>query len=80
METQSARFEAAADALARDGWCVVERLLPDAATDALARECAGMHKARRMTPARVGESIGEDADPEQDVAPNLGGEEQMQDA
>lgn len=54
METQSARFEAAADALARDGWCVVERLLPDAATDALARECAGMHKARRMTPARVG--------------------------
>ena len=33
-----------------------------------------------LTPARVGESIGEDADPEQDVAPNLGGEEQMQDA
>ena len=33
-----------------------------------------------LTPARVGESIGEDADPEQDIAPNLGGEEQMQDA
>ncbi len=33
-----------------------------------------------LTPARIGESIGEDADPEQDVAPNLGGEEQMQDA
>ena len=33
-----------------------------------------------LTPARVGESIGEDADPEQDVAPNLGGEQQMQDA
>ena len=33
-----------------------------------------------LTPAHVGESIGEDADPEQDVAPNLGGEEQMQDA
>jgi hypothetical protein len=33
-----------------------------------------------LTPARVGESIGEDADPELDVAPNLGGEEQMQDA
>jgi hypothetical protein len=33
-----------------------------------------------LTPARVGDSIGEDADPEQDVAPNLGGEEQMQDA
>jgi hypothetical protein len=33
-----------------------------------------------LTPARIGESIGEDADPEQDIAPNLGGEEQMQDA
>jgi hypothetical protein len=33
-----------------------------------------------LTPVRIGDSIGEDADPEQDVAPNLGGEEQMQDA
>lgn len=33
-----------------------------------------------LTPARIGASIGEDADPEQDIAPNLGGEEQMQDA
>jgi hypothetical protein len=33
-----------------------------------------------LVPARVGESVGEDADPEQDVAPNLGGEQQMQDA
>jgi len=33
-----------------------------------------------LTPARVGESIGEDTDPELDVAPNLGGEQQMQDA
>jgi hypothetical protein len=33
-----------------------------------------------LTPAHVGASIGEDADPEQDVAPNLGGEEQMQDS
>ena len=33
-----------------------------------------------LTPARIGESIGEDADPEQDIAPNLGGEQQMQDA
>jgi len=33
-----------------------------------------------LTPAHVGESIGEDADPEQDIAPNLGGESQMQDA
>jgi hypothetical protein len=29
---------------------------------------------------RVGDSIGEGPDPEQDVAPNLGGEQQMQDA
>jgi hypothetical protein len=33
-----------------------------------------------LVPANVGTSIGEDADPEQDIAPNLGGEEQMQDA
>ena len=33
-----------------------------------------------LTPAGIGESIGEDADPEQDIAPNLGGEQQMQDA
>jgi hypothetical protein len=33
-----------------------------------------------LTPARVGASIGEDTDPELDVAPNLGGEQQMQDA
>ena len=33
-----------------------------------------------LTPARIGESIGEDTDPELDVAPNLGGEQQMQDA
>ena len=33
-----------------------------------------------LTPARVGDSIGEGPDPEQDVAPNLGGEQQMQDA
>jgi hypothetical protein len=42
------------------------------------------HKRRAprtpLTPARVGDSIGEGADPEQDVAPNLGGESQMQDA
>jgi hypothetical protein len=42
----------------------------------------GRHRAPRtpLTPARVGDSIGEGADPEQDVAPNLGGETQMQDA
>ena len=33
-----------------------------------------------LTPANVGHTIGDDADPELDVAPNMGGEEQMQDA
>ena len=33
-----------------------------------------------LTPAQVGTAIGEDADPELDVAPNLGGEENMQDS
>ncbi len=31
-------------------------------------------------PAPAGEARGEDLDPEEDVAPNLGGEDQMQDA
>jgi hypothetical protein len=46
------------------------------------RTGAGDARPRRtpLTPAHVGAAIGEDADPEQDVAPNLGGEEQMQDA
>jgi len=43
---------------------------------------AARHRAPRtpLTPVRVGDSIGEGPDPEQDVAPNLGGEQQMQDA
>ena len=32
------------------------------------------------TPPRAGEAPGEDLDLEEDVAPNLGGEDQMQDA
>lgn len=54
MDSLSLRFEAAADALATAGWCVLPRLLPDEITAALAHECAAMHAARRMTPARVG--------------------------
>ena len=54
MDSLSSRFEAAADALATAGWCVLPRLLPDEITAALAHECAAMHAARRMTPARVG--------------------------
>ena len=37
-------------------------------------------EATPLTPDHVGEAIGKVADEEQDVAPNLGGEEQMQDA
>jgi len=45
------------------------------------RSGAGARPVRTpLTPARIGESIGEEADPEQDIAPNLGGEESMQDA
>ncbi|HEX5306471.1 MAG TPA: 2OG-Fe(II) oxygenase [Dyella sp.] len=54
MSPLSSRFEAAADALATKGWCVLPQLLPEAVTAALASECASMHAARRMTPARVG--------------------------
>lgn len=33
-----------------------------------------------VQPASTGEAHGENLDPEEDVAPNLGGEDQMQDA
>jgi hypothetical protein len=33
-----------------------------------------------LTPPAAGEAVGEDLDLEEDVAPNLGGEDQMQDA
>lgn len=47
--------EAAANALAADGWCVLPGLLTHDQTHALGTECAAMHTARRMTPARVGD-------------------------
>ena len=34
----------------------------------------------RVTPVPAGETHPEDLDPEEDIAPNLGGEDQMQDA
>jgi SM-20-related protein len=54
MDTVIPRFEAAADALADTGWCVLERLLPEPATAALARECADLHATSGLTAARVG--------------------------
>jgi hypothetical protein len=55
---------------------------PGQTATAAAPAPAPRHRAPRtpLTPARVGDSIGEGPDPEQDVAPNLGGEQQMQDA
>ena len=47
-------FRTAADALAGDGWCVLTGLLAPAQTRALANECAALHAARRLVPARVG--------------------------
>ena len=54
---------------------------PAPGRDTAAAEADALRPTRApLTPTRVGDSIGEDPDPEQDVAPNLGGEEQMQDA
>jgi hypothetical protein len=36
--------------------------------------------AKPPVPAVSGESTAQDLDPEEDIAPNLGGEDQMQDA
>jgi SM-20-related protein len=53
MHSPLSTFDAAASALTSEGWCVLHRLLPEEATRALASECASMHAARRMTPARI---------------------------
>ncbi len=47
-------FRAAADALATDGWCLLADLMDPAQTQALASECAAMHDARLLLPARTG--------------------------
>lgn len=47
-------FRTAADALASEGCCVLGGLLTTAQTRALADECAALHVAQRLTPARVG--------------------------
>lgn len=47
-------FHAAADALASDGWCVLADWMEPAQTRALASECAAMHDARMLRPARIG--------------------------
>ena len=49
-----APVDAAIDALASEGWCVIEGLLPDQATAALARECAALHASGELAAARIG--------------------------
>lgn len=47
-------FQVMADALATDGWCVSTGLLEPAQMRALAAECAAMHDAKLLLPARTG--------------------------
>lgn len=47
-------FDAAADALASSGWCVMHNLLTPACTRALTDECATLHAGSQLVPARVG--------------------------
>ena len=47
-------FRAAADALASDGWYLFGSLMEPAQTQALAVECAAMHDAKLLRPARTG--------------------------
>ena len=47
-------FDATTSALAADGWCVVENLMTDAQTLALASECTTRHTARLLKPAATG--------------------------
>jgi SM-20-related protein len=54
MHTRSHEFDAATSALAADGWCVLPGFMSTAQTRALTNECAAMHDARQLTPARVG--------------------------
>ncbi|CAM5625230.1 2OG-Fe(II) oxygenase [Rhodanobacter lindaniclasticus] len=54
MTVGSISFHAAADALAGDGWCVVDDLLDASQVTALAAECAAMHDASLLQPAATG--------------------------
>ena len=54
MITDPFDFKATASALAADGWCVQPGLMSASQTRALARECATMHDAKLLLPARTG--------------------------
>lgn len=49
-------FATAANALAADGWCSLPNLLDITQTRALIHECAAMHDAGQLLPARTGNS------------------------
>jgi SM-20-related protein len=54
MTSERFAFEAAATALAVDGWCVLPGLMSLAQTRALAEECTAMHDAKLLLTARTG--------------------------
>ncbi len=54
MNIRSDALKSATAALATDGWCVLPDLLSVLQTRALADECAAMHDARLLRPARTG--------------------------
>lgn len=47
-------FEAAATALAADGWCLMADFMPLAQIHALGEECGAMYATGKLRPARVG--------------------------
>lgn len=54
MPTLHFEFDAAAGALAADGWCVMSALMSPMQTQALADECQALHAAQRLVPAATG--------------------------
>jgi SM-20-related protein len=54
MTVEHPSFHAAADALAGDGWGVVDGLLEPAQVAALGAECTALHDARLLLPAGTG--------------------------
>ncbi|MEO9077833.1 MAG: 2OG-Fe(II) oxygenase [Rhodanobacter sp.] len=54
MKSADHEFTGAANALAADGWYVLPNLMVDVEIRALADECAAMHDAKLLLPARTG--------------------------
>ncbi len=54
MTLRSDDFTTATHSLAAGGWCTVQGLLSVVQTQALADECAAMHRAQLLIPARTG--------------------------